>query len=97
MEDLNIRGLMANKHISNAVQEQSLYEFIRQIEYKSRKNGIEFIRADRYFPSSKKCSVCGNIKKDLKIKDRTYKCENCGKIIDRDYNAALNLREYQTA
>jgi putative transposase len=94
LEDLNVRGMMKNRHLSKAVQEQCLYEFSRQIEYKSAWNGIEFIRADRYYPSSKKCVICGNIKKDLKLKDRVYKCSHCGNEIDRDYQAALNLAGY---
>ena len=92
-EDLNVQGMMKNKHLSKAVQEQCLYEFSRQIEYKCNWNGIKFIEADRYYPSSKLCSVCGNIKKDLRLSDRTYKCE-CGNEIDRDYQAALNLKRY---
>ena len=94
LEDLNIQGMMKNKHLSKAIQEQCLYEFARQIEYKCAWNGIEFVRADRYYPSSKKCIVCGEIKKDLKLKDRTYKCNHCGNEIDRDYQAALNLARY---
>lgn len=93
LEDLNVKGLMKNKHLAKAVQEQCFYEFYRQIHYKCDWNNVQFIEADRYFPSSKLCSVCGNIKKDLKLSDRTYMCE-CGNIIDRDYQAALNLAEY---
>jgi putative transposase len=93
LEDLNVRGMMKNKHLSKAVQEQCLYEFSRQIEYKCNWSGIKFIEADRYYPSSKLCSVCGNIKSDLKLSDRIYKCE-CGNEIDRDYQAALNLKKY---
>jgi len=93
-EDLNVRGMMANKHLAKAVQEQCLYEFNRQVLYKSERNGIQFIEADRYYPSSKLCSKCGNKKNDLKLRDRIYKCEHCGLTIDRDYNAALNLRNY---
>ena len=93
LEDLNISGMMKNKHLSKAIQEQCLYEFSRQTEYKSNWNGIKFIKASRYYPSSKLCSICGNIKKDLKLSDRIYKCE-CGNEIDRDYQAALNLKRY---
>ena len=93
LEDLNVKGMMKNKHLSKAIQEQCLYEFNRQIRYKSSWNNIKFIEADRYFPSSKLCSICGNIKKDLKLSDRTYICE-CGNVIDRDYQAALNLKVY---
>jgi len=93
LEDLNVSGMMKNKHLSKAIQEQKLFEFSRQIEYKCELNGIEFIKADRWFPSSKICSLCGNVKKDLKLSDRTYKCE-CGNKIDRDIQASINLRVY---
>ena len=94
MEDLNVQGMMKNRHLSKAVQEQCFYEFIRQMEYKCAWNGIEFIKADRFYPSSKTCSRCGCIKKDLKLSDRTYHCPDCGLVIDRDYNAAINLSRY---
>ena len=93
IEDLNVSGMMKNKHLSKAVQQQEFYEFRRQIEYKSAWNNIPVIIADRFFPSSKLCSCCGHIKKDLKLSDRVYKCK-CGNIIDRDYQAALNLKKY---
>lgn len=93
LEDLNVRGMMKNKHLAKAVQNQSFYEFRRQIEYKCRWNNIEFILADRWFPSSKLCSGCGQIKKDLKLSDRIYECD-CGIKIDRDYQASLNLKQY---
>ena len=96
MEDLNVKGMMKNKHLSKAIQEQGFYEFIRQMKYKCEFNGIQFIQADRYFPSSKLCSCCGSIKKDLKLKDRIYKCD-CGNIIDRDLNASINLSNYGLA
>lgn len=94
MEDLNVQGMMKNRHLSKAVQEQCFYEFIRQMEYKCAWNGIELVKADRFYPSSKTCSGCGCIKKDLKLSDRTYRCSDCGLIIDRDYNAAINLSRY---
>ena len=93
IEDLNVKGMMKNRHLSKAVQQQCFGEFRRQIEYKSAWNNIPVIIADRFFPSSKLCSCCGNIKKDLKLSDRIYKCE-CGNVIDRDYQAALNLKRY---
>ena len=93
LEDLNVKGMMKNRHLAKAVQEQCFYEFYRQIQYKSLWNNINFITADRFFPSSKLCSVCGNIKKDLKLSDRTYICE-CGNVIDRDYQASVNLCNY---
>ena len=93
IEDLNVSGMMKNRHLSKAVQEQGLSEFRRQIEYKAKWNNIPVIIADRFFPSSKMCSCCGNIKKDLKLSDRIYKCE-CGNIINRDFQASLNLKKY---
>ena len=86
--------MMKNKHLAKAIQEQCFYEFYRQIQYKCDWNNIQFITADRYFPSSKLCSCCGNIKKDLKLSDRVYRCSECGNEIDRDYQASLNLAEY---
>ena len=93
MEDLNVSGMMKNKYLSKAIQQQGFYEFRRQIEYKSEWNNIPVIIANRFFPSSKLCSCCGNIKKDLKLSNRIYKCE-CGNIIDRDFQASLNLKIY---
>ena len=97
MEDLNVKGMMKNKHLSKAIQEQGFYEFIRQMKYKCEFNGIQFIQADRFYPSSKTCSCCGNIKNDLKLKDRIYKCDKCGLVIDRDKNASINLGNYELA
>ena len=93
IEDLNVKGMMKNKHLSKAIQQQMFGEFRREIEYKSAWNNVKVIIADRFFPSSKLCSCCGNIKKDLKLSDRIYECE-CGNVIDRDYQAALNLKRY---
>ena len=95
MENLNVSGMMKNKHLSKAIAEQCFYEFIRQIKYKSKFNGIEFIQVDRFYPSSKKCSCCGNIKKELKLKERTYICNECGNRIGRDLNASINLANYK--
>ena len=95
MESLNVSEMMKNKHLSKAIQQQKFYEFKRQIEYKSKLNGIEFIQVDKFYPSSKTCSCCGNIKKDLKLSDRMYKCDVCGLVIDRDYNASINLANYE--
>lgn len=94
MEDLNVSGMMKNKHLSKAIQEQCFYEFIRQMKYKCEWSGIEFTQVDRFYPSSKTCSCCGSIKSDLKLSDRIYKCPDCGLSIDRDYNAAINLMKY---
>ena len=94
MEDLNVTGMMKNRHLSKAIQEQCFGEFIRQMQYKCEWNGIEFVQVDRFYPSSKTCSCCGAIKHDLKLRDRVYVCTECGAEIDRDYNAAINLSRY---
>lgn len=96
IEDLNVKGMMKNKHLSDSVRKQGFYEFKRQLEYKCKFRGIELILADRFYPSSKICSQCGEVKKDLKLKDRVYKC-SCGLIIDRDLNASINLSRYKLA
>lgn len=93
MEDLNVSGMMKNRYLSKAVQQQGFYEFRRQIEYKCAWNNIPVIIADRFFPSSKLCSCCGRMKKNLKLSDRIYKCE-CGNTMDRDLQAAFNLKQY---
>lgn len=95
LEDLNIKGLMKNKHTAKSIADSKWYEFRRQILYKAELYDIEVILADRFYPSSKTCSCCGNYKKDLKLKDRTYICNECGLKIDRDINAAINLANYQ--
>ena len=92
IEDLNVSGMMKNKHLSKAIQQQKLYEFRRQLEYKCKWNNIELRIVDRYYPSSKLCHNCGQIKSGLKLSDRIYKCD-CGYEEDRDYNASLNLRD----
>lgn len=94
LEDLNVKGMMKNKHLSEAVAEQCFYEFYRQIEYKSLWNNIKFIIADRFYASSKICSCCGTTKRDLRLSDRIYKCDNCNAVIDRDKNASINLCNY---
>lgn len=95
IEDLNIKGMMKNKHLSKTIAEQGFYSFSSVLKYKCEWNGIRLVTADRFYPSSKKCSCCGNIKKDLKLKDRIYKCDICGLVIDRDFNASLNLANYK--
>ena len=92
IEDLNISGLMKNKHLSKAVAQQKFYEFRNKLTNKCHALGIELRIVNRFYPSSKLCHSCGSIKKDLKLKDRIYKCE-CGYVADRDYNASLNLRD----
>lgn len=95
MEDLNVRGMMKNRHLSKAVASQKFYEFKVKLQAKCNENGIELRVADRWYPSSKLCHRCGSIKKDLKLSDRIYKC-SCGYIEDRDFNAALNLKDAET-
>ena len=95
IEDLNVSGMMKNKHLSKAVASQNFYSFRAKLKNKCKENGIELRIVDRFYPSSKMCHCCGNIKKDLKLFDRVYKCE-CGYVADRDYNASLNLRDAKT-
>lgn len=92
IENLNIKGMMKNKHLSKAISQQGLFGFIQKLKYKCFINSIEGRQVDRFYPSSKKCSCCGKIKKDLNLSDRVYKCD-CGLIIDRDWNAAINLQQ----
>ena len=94
IEDLNIRGMMKNKHLAKHIQNSMFYEFRRQLQYKCSEYGIQLIVADRFYPSSKACSCCGFIKSDLKLNDRVYRCNSCGLEIDRDLNAAENLANY---
>ena len=96
IEDLNVKGMMKNKHLSDAIRKQGFYEFRRQLGYKCKFRGIELVVADRFYPSSKTCSQCGKINKDLKLKDRVYSC-SCGLSIDRDLNACINLSRYKLA
>ena len=96
MEDLNIRGMLKNKHLSKSIREQCLYTFVNQMEYKCEKYGVEFIQVPRFYPSSKLCSNCGELKKGLKLSDRQYEC-SCGLSIDRDRNASINLSQYGLA
>ena len=91
VEYLRVSNMLKNKRLSKAISESGFYEFRRQLEYKCKLRNIKFMLADTFFPSSKKCFSCGNIKKDLTLKNRIYKCDCCGLEIDRDYNASLNL------
>ena len=91
IEDLNVSGMMKNKHLSKVVAGQKFFEFRTKLTTKCKENNIELRIVDRFYPSSKTCSSCGEIKKDLKLKDRVYKC-NCGLTIDRDLNASMNLK-----
>lgn len=93
LEDLNIRGMMKNKKLARHISDVGWYEFGRQLQYKSLWNAKHFTKIDRWYASSKICSKCGNKKMDLKLSDRTYVCENCGNIVDRDFNASTNIRD----
>lgn len=94
IEDLNVQAMARNKYLSDAIQEQKWYTFRQYITYKASKFGIKVVVVPRKYPSSKTCSCCGNIKRDLKLQDRIYQCPNCGLTIDRDLNAAINLAKY---
>ena len=96
IEDLNVKGMVKNHHIAQAVSDASFYEFRRQLEYKGNWYGTEVYVIDRFYPSSKTCSNCGAIHQDLKLSDRIFKCE-CGLEIDRDLNAAINILKFYTA
>ena len=95
IEDLNVSGMMKNKHLSKAVASQKFYEFRTKLQAKCKERGIELRVVDRWYPSSKTCHCCGAVRKDLKLSDRIFQC-NCGYIEDRDFNAALNLRDATT-
>ena len=91
IEDLNVKGMMKNKHLSKAIASQKFFEFKTKLTFKCKENHIELRIVDRFYPSSKTCSQCGKVKKDLKLSDRIYKCD-CGFTIDRDLNASINLK-----
>ncbi|EGT4144723.1 transposase [Clostridium perfringens] len=99
IEDLNVKGMMKNKHLSKAIASQKFFEFKAKLISKCQENNIELRIVDRFYPSSKTCSQCGKVKKDLKLKDRIFRCD-CGFTIDRDLNASINLKnakEYKIA
>ncbi|HAT4288956.1 TPA: IS200/IS605 family element transposase accessory protein TnpB, partial [Clostridium perfringens] len=99
IEDLNVKGMMKNKHLSKAIASQKFFEFKTKLTVKCKENHIELRIVDRFYPSSKTCSSCGKVKRDLKLSDRIYKCD-CGFTIDRDLNASINLKnakEYKIA
>ena len=95
IEDLNVKGMMKNRCLSKAVASQKFYEFRTRLKAKCDENGIKLRVADRFYPSSKTCHHCGSVKKNLKLSDRIYRCE-CGYVADRDFNAALNLKDAKT-
>ena len=91
IEDLNVKGITKNHRLAQAVNDVSFGELRRQIEYKAATNGVKVLKVDRFYPSSKTCSACGAVKEDLTLNDRTYRCDKCGAVFDRDYNASRNL------
>ena len=95
IENLKVSNMMKNKHLSKAIQEQNFYSIRIKLINKCKERNIELRLVDTFYPSSKTCSCCGSIKKDLKLNDRIYKCSNCGLEIDRDYNASINLEKAQ--
>lgn len=96
IEDLNVSGMMKNRHLSKAVAQQKFFEFKTKLISKCKENNIELRVVDRWYPSSKLCHKCGHVKKDLKLSDRIYRCDECGYVDDRDINASLNLRDART-
>ena len=93
IEDLKVSNMIKNKHLSKAIQEQNFYAIRTKLINKCKERNIELRLVDTFYPSSKTCSCCGSIKKDLKLNDRIYKCYNCGLEMDRDYNASINLEK----
>ena len=93
LEDLNVSGMMKNKKLARHISDVGWYEFSKMLEYKSLWNAKHFIKIDKWYASSKICNECGNKKVDLKLEDRTYICKNCGNIVDRDFNASINIRD----
>ena len=93
MEDLNVSGMLRNHKLAGSIQELNFGEFKRMLEYKANWYGRKLIFVDRFYPSSKTCNHCGYINKKLKLSDRQWVCPDCGEIIERDYNAALNIRD----
>lgn len=94
VENLNVKGMLRNKHISFVVSEASIYEFYRQLKYKSSWYGINYIEIGRFEPTSKTCSTCGWVYKNLKLRERKWICPKCGATHDRDFNAAINIKEF---
>lgn len=94
LEELNVYGMMKNKHLAKAIQEQSFYSFKAILSYKAKSKNIQIVGVPRFYPSSKTCSVCGTVKSDLKLSDRVFVCPECGNKMDRDLNASINLKNY---
>ena len=93
VEDLNVKGMMKNRHLAKAIAAQRFNHLLAKLKRKAEIIGIELREVDRFYPSSKTCHTCGHIHKGLKLKDRMYACPKCGYTADRDYNASLNLRD----
>ena len=93
VEDLNVKGMESNHRLAKSVVSASFGDIVRQLEYKCKWRGREFVKVGRWFPSSKTCNTCGHKHSELTLKDREWTCPNCGAVIDRDYNAALNIRD----
>jgi putative transposase len=96
LEDLNVSGMVKNHHLAQAIVDVGFYEFRRQMDYKGKWYGCQVILANRFYPSSKRCSQCGHIKAAMDLSERVYICDHCGLMIDRDLNAALNLEQLTT-
>ena len=92
IEDLNVKGMLKNKHLADSVRKQNFYTFRTWLGLKCKQKGIEFRLVNRFYPSSKLCSTCGHKKIRLSLSERMYKCESCGNELNRDFNASLNLR-----
>ena len=97
IEDLNVAGMLQNHKLARAIADVGIGEFGRQLTYKCAWSGIDLQQADRWFPSSKRCSQCGQVKETLTLAERTYRCPACGLELDRDMNAARNLQQLATA
>ena len=93
-EDLNVKGMVRNRHLAKSVSDASWSTFVTMLEYKAKWHGKTLVKIGRFYPSSKTCHYCGHIKEDLSLSDRYYTCPNCGELIDRDLNAAKNIEEY---
>jgi putative transposase len=93
IEDLNVAGMSKNHKMASAILDGGFSEFRKQVEYKCKWYGSILTVVDRFYPSSKTCSCCESIKKTLKLSERVYRCDNCGTSIDRDLNAAINLKK----
>ena len=96
IENLNVSGMMKNKHLARSIAQQKFYQFKTKLQSKCVLNGIELRIVDRFYPSSKMCSKCESIDRTLNLSDRTYVCKECGLVINRDKNASINLANAKT-